>query len=623
MAQYLSPGVYVEEVSYRSTKAIAGVGTTTTAFIGPTRYGPYDLELVLCTTLSDYEQVYGDGQRLQFVDPATPGGPPQAIPNFMWQAARAFFAQGGQQLYVSRIVALLNGTPSATAASAAIGSPGPVLWARYPGVFGNMGTSIVVDVGQNVLRFDKTGAPSLGSVEQYDVAMVNRPGSPPMVSFFMVDWDPVAQNWVLDDGTRIIPLAQTQPGWEVRVLTLTLTATPVDPSLAAQTWSDLAIDSRHQSAGANDSLSGVFGTDPHNREFGRTLPVRFDDAGLDGLSLLRALFAASPGGALATGVQTPKSSDAQRTLSLPLSGGTDGAAPEPADYEGAADDDASPPVKTGLFQFEDVEDIAIVAAPGSTYQASTDDALTIMEDLIAHCEKMRYRIAVLDSINHQSLNDVRQLRGQLDSSYAALYYPWVRVMDPIESTPIYLPPSGFVTGIYARNDVTRAVYKAPANEVVTLAIGFETNINKAQQDVLNPEGINCFRFFEGRGYRLWGARTVSSDTEWNYVNLRRYFAYLERSIDIGTQWAVFEPNGEKLWALVKASITSFLLAEWQSGALLGSKPEEAFFVLCDRTTMTQNDIDLGRLVCKVGVAALRPAEFVIFRIGQWTGDRTS
>jgi phage tail sheath protein FI len=146
-------------------------------------------------------------------------------------------------------------------------------------------------------------------------------------------------------------------------------------------------------------------------------------------------------------------------------------------------------------------------------------------------------------------------------------------------------------------------------------------LNKAQQEVLNPEGINCFRFFEGRGFRLWGARTISSDPEWKYVNLRRYFAYLERSIDKGTQWAVFEPNGPRLWDNVRSTVADFLFNEWQMGALLGDKPEKSYFVRCDRTTMTQNDLDNGRLVCLVGVAPLRPAEFVIFRIGQWTADR--
>src|SRR5262249_33686149 len=165
--------------------------------------------------------------------------------------------------------------------------------------------------------------------------------------------------------------------------------------------------------------------------------------------------------------------------------------------------------------------------------------------------------------------------------------------------------------------------RGTAEERVTLAIGLERLLKKATQGVSTPGGINAFRFFEGRGYRLWGARTISSDPEWKYVNLRRYFAYLEHSIDKGTQWAVFEPNGELLWANVRRSIEDFLLNEFQMGALLGDKPEKAYFVRCDRSTMTQNDLDNGRLVALIGVAALRPAEFVIFRIGQWTADHKS
>jgi phage tail sheath protein FI len=234
---------------------------------------------------------------------------------------------------------------------------------------------------------------------------------------------------------------------------------------------------------------------------------------------------------------------------------------------------------------------------------------------------MRYCIAIIDCAQKQSISDVRKMRAKLDSKYAALYFPWVTVMDPITRRTITLPPSGFVAGVYARNDITRAVYKAPANEVVNLALGFEMMLSKAQQEVLNPEGINCFRFFEGRGMLVWGARTISSDPEWKYVNLRRYFAYLEHSIDRGTQWAVFEPNGERLWANVRRTIEDFLFNEFQMGALLGDKPEQAYFVKCDRTTMNQNDLDNGRLVCLIGLAAIKPAEFVIFRIGQWTSDR--
>ncbi len=333
----------------------------------------------------------------------------------------------------------------------------------------------------------------------------------------------------------------------------------------------------------------------------------------EGILVLDTLFTLTSG-ALAT-------PDSLLPVDVLLKGGNDGLLPTFTEYEGTADPTTT--FKTGLKAFEDLDDISIVAAPGSTanYASRTDDANTIISLLIAHAEYMRYRIAVLDSGDNLSIAAVRAMRAKFDSKYAALYYPWIRILDPVTRVEINLPPSGFVAGIYARNDITRAVYKAPANEVVNLALSFELMLNKSQQEVLNPEGINCFRFFEGRGYRLWGARTISSDSEWMYVNLRRYFAYLEHSIDKGTQFAVFEPNGPALWANIRRAIEDFLLNEWQNGALLGDKPETAYFVRCDRSTMTQNDLDNGRLIALIGVAPLRPAEFVIFRIGQWTGDR--
>jgi hypothetical protein len=380
-----------------------------------------------------------------------------------------------------------------------------------------------------------------------------------------------------------------------------------------------------------DSVFDRFAPKPGSSNDARNLPLVFEadaDQIEDGLDVLQALF-----GANAIELLRPSADEARRNLSAAdkltrgvsrefvLWGGNDGLRPGAKEYEGRAD--STKDYSTGLKQLEAIEDISIVAAPGVTwrYASFRDEANSTIAQVIAHAELMKYRIAVLDSAEGQPISDVRGMRAKLDSKYAALYYPWVTVLDPITRVQIALPPSGFVSGIYARNDIDRAVYKAPANEVVRNAIGFELMLNRSQQEVLNPEGINCFRFFEGRGNRLWGARTMTSDPEWKYVNLRRYFAYLERSIDKGTQWAVFEPNGERLWANVRRTIEDFLLNEWQNGALLGDRPEKAYFVKCDRSTMTQNDLDNGRLVCQVGVAALRPAEFVIFRVGQWTADR--
>lgn len=302
--------------------------------------------------------------------------------------------------------------------------------------------------------------------------------------------------------------------------------------------------------------------------------------------------------------------------SVPLSGGSDGVMPETAHYA------------AGLRQLRVVEGISIVAAPGSSaYPAHAG----IQGALVSHAEQRRaYRIAVLDAAPGSVLSQVQTEKSRIDSTYAALYYPWVIVDNPLarvgdETIPreIALPPSGFVCGIYARSDVNRGVFKAPANEIVRGALRYDMEINFAQQQELNPQGINCLRFFPGRGNRVWGARTASSDPEWKYVNIRRYFNYLERSVDIGTQWAVFEPNGERLWTNVRETVSSFLFNEWRSGALLGASPQEAFFVRCDRSTMDQNDLDNGRLICLVGVAAIKPAEFVIFRVGQKLADARS
>jgi phage tail sheath protein FI len=208
----------------------------------------------------------------------------------------------------------------------------------------------------------------------------------------------------------------------------------------------------------------------------------------------------------------------------------------------------------------------------------------------------------------------------LDSSFAALYYPWITVAALQETQPLPLPPSAFVAGICARVDAERGVWKAPAGEPVHSAVGLEVVLDAVAQEPLNAEGINVLRLFAERGVSVWGARLATADAECKYVNVRRLLIYVERSIDRGLQWVAFEPNGEALWEQVRRTVEDFLLTTWRDGALLGAKPEEAFFVHCDRTTMTQDDLDNGRLVCLVGVAAVRPAEFIIVRIGVWTGD---
>lgn len=647
MPEYLAPGVYVEETSFRA-KSIEGVSTTTTGFVGPARYGPIDLEPDIITGLGEFERVYGDRQQLVFG--AT------RLHNYLWHAVRSFFEEGGKRLYISRVFRPLAGNyPPAEFATATQTTPNLYddgharafipsgggtnaisVRARFPGTAGNVRIRLTVRLGQNVLG-GRTGSATVGTVTDNDVVWINDVrspiSSPPGAgTLYLTEFDKVAQTWRFKtaktpsnndlwlnhtDASRAL---DPDGGYEVRIVTLTVTVLHQDGT--TEVWEGLPLDPDHQRDGAPDSLAQRFAVRPSNLAQARTLPVVITaGSGItNGLDWMNALFAAQTD--LRGHLENPRSSDADRSIDRELTGGNDGLRPELSEYQGTAEETEN--TKTGLKAFEDIEDISIVAAPGVTFGMEDGyraNATAITNLLISHAERMRYRIAVLDSGNGQNIAQVRAMRAKMDSKYAALYYPWVRVLDPVTRTEIPLPPSGFVAGIYARNDINRAVYKAPANEVVNGAIGFEVLLNKGQQEVLNPEGINCFRFFEGRGFRLWGARTISSDPEWKYVNLRRYFIYLERSIDRGTQWAVFEPNGEQLWANVRRTIEDFLLNEWQSGALLGDKPEKSFFVRCDRSTMTQNDLDNGRLVCLIGVAPLRPAEFVIFRIGQWTADR--
>jgi phage tail sheath protein FI len=650
MPEYLAPGVYVEEVSFRS-KSIEGVSTTTTAFVGPTRYGPILLTPDVITSVVEFERIYGDSGQIAF------GGGTRH--NYMWHAVRGFFENGGKRLYISRVYRPSSGTrieiDKAFEDSAATTASGFGAWAggslrvfaRFPGDAGNMQVRITLKAGPNVLA-SENGQPVVRGLQENDVVLftdglASPPSSPldsPLGSSPLTDPFAIAKPYIDggrrtwrfqrahdSDGHGIELSSMTAPDATLRVVTATVTIFPTDPSLPSWVYPDLALDADHRRNGAADSIHPTFAREQASLGLARTVPiVMMFGAIRNGIDVAKEILELKPlplqGKSFLEQLIDDQSADADRSFDFGLTGGSDGQVPQVGEYEGVGGDPTST-AKSGLTALEDIDDISIVAAPGATLGFNSDKAngLAIAGALISHATRMRYRIAVLDSGDKQSIADVREMRGKLDSTYAALYYPWYTIVDPVTRREIQLPPSGAVAGIYARNDINRGVYKAPANEVVETAVGLETILNKGQQDVLNPLGINCFRFFEGRGFRLWGARTISSDPEWKYVNLRRYFAYLEHSIDKGTQWAVFEPNGDLLWANVRRTIADFLLNEWQNGALLGDKPEMAYFVKCDRSTMTQNDLDNGRLVCLVGVAALRPAEFVIIRIGQWTADR--
>jgi uncharacterized protein len=576
MPEYLAPGVYVEETSFRA-RSIEGVSTSTAGFVGLAQRGPVaDANggnlLDLLTSFGDFERIYGGIDDFGLTINSAP------LPNYLAHAVRAFFNEGGARLYVSRVyVPPAGGDGRADIDLSGDGSI--AITARFPGT-----------AYEGSLSFRQAAAPaSEVTLKTAPVGTLLRTTAGGTDSYFTKRAD---GSWQSSTNAALtLPLAAGTTASFVSLNVLTTDAAGNELS-----YENLGFDPSHPRA-----LSNVLTANPAKRsDFLQTLYAVELDAGVSGFDLRDELFGDAT--LLTDGVRT-----------VTLSGGSDGLEPTLVAFEAA------------LGELAGIEDISIVAAPG---YSALPQAQGIQGALIAHAERRRaYRIAVLDTAAELSVTEARASKSRIDSKYAALYYPWVTVVNPLANpgnasipTEINLPPSGFIAGIYARNDVERGVFKAPANEVVRSAIRFEREVNFAEQEALNPFGVNCLRFFPGRGYRVWGARTTSSDPEWKYVNIRRYFNYLEQSIDRGTQWAVFEPNGPQLWTNVRDTISAFLYNEWISGALLGNSPAEAFFVKCDRSTMTQNDLDNGRLICLIGVAAVKPAEFVIFRIGQKTAD---
>jgi hypothetical protein len=656
MPEYLAPGVYVEEVSFRA-KSIEGVSTSVAGFIGPTRYGPVGGTPELLTSFADFERIYGGLEPLQF------DGQSEPQENYMAHAVRAFFDNGGTKLYITRVYLATDAdsdSPNPATGKASFTMPGSppeiTLRARFPGHAGEMRIVFSARLTANLLVSSVDGF-RVNGVREHDVVylkVIPQGVTSPDLSHREGLYDVVRQGeqlvYVNPDGTMLSNADLDPTLYRVARLLLTVRVRRPGRFEDEQVWPDLAPHPSHP-----DALSKLFTAAPPSRLQYLTIPFALEaasgvalaiDSGarLAGLllgsevvrNISRSLMTAQE---LRQEVRTsPPTGSGRRptlaelekvyVLNASNSGtdGDDGLLPNPEAYNGEEDGLE----KTGLKAFEDVDEISIVAAPGFSVDYEDDNQQRvdqIAQYLLTHCQvRMRYRVAVLDSPNNQIVSEIQDFRGKFDSTHAALYYPWVTIIDPLDPhgrREINVPPSGFVAGIYARTDVLHGVFKAPANEVALGAIGLEFLLNKAQQDVLNPVGINCFRFFEGRGFRLWGARTISSDPEWKYISVRRYFAYLEHSIDKGTQWAVFENNNEPLWTNIRQTISDFLFNEWRNGALMGTRPEEAFFVRCDRSTMTQNDLDNGRLVCLIGVAVVKPAEFVIFRIGQFTADRKS
>lgn len=280
-----------------------------------------------------------------------------------------------------------------------------------------------------------------------------------------------------------------------------------------------------------------------------------------------------------------------------------------------------------------IDDINLVCAPDlmKAYKIEEDEdkAETIVQSIqgaiLTYCKKAHYPFAILDCPPDKTVQEISEWRMAMpggDTMHGALYYPWVTISDPLDATKkIDVPPCGHIAGIYARSDQERGVHKAPANELVNGAIALERNVTHSEQELLNPMGVNCIRSFPGRGIRVWGARTLAmTDPAWRYINVRRLFSYVEASVERSTQWVVFEPNDHALWAKVRRDVTAFLRTVWLQGALFGKTPETAFYVKCDEETNLPELRDLGQMVCEIGMAPVKPAEFVVFRFSQWSAD---
>lgn len=518
MANYLSPGVYIEEVE-RGTKPIEAVGTSVAAFIGFTEKaeervngGPPVSLLNRATAVSNWSQ---------FVDKF--GGFVEGA--YLPYAVYGFFLNGGTRCYVVS-VKTLRATLEEGAAKPA-----------------------------------RVALPTRGEKPADLLEIAARAGGP--------------------SGNEIKVTIQDEEGSE-ETFTLNVQA----PS-GTETFSGLSL-----SKDAERFVETVVNTQS------RLITVR----------LLRAVG------------NLPDKRPSAGTFAL-TGGEMVTKAVTVADYRG------EPAARTGLGGLEAVDEISLIAVPDlmKSYEngeMTLKDVQAVQQALYEHCERNKYCFAILDcppNLRPQQMLEWR-LAANYDTKYAALYYPWIETADMVKGRgTVTIPPCGHIAGVYARSDAERGVHKAPANEVIRGATGLPIQVTRGEQDSLNPVGVNCIRAFPGRGIRIWGARTLSSDPAWRYINVRRLFNMIEESIERGTQWVVFEPNDADLWARVRRDVRAFLRTVWSAGALFGATPDEAFYVKCDEELNPPEVRDLGQLIIEIGIAPVKPAEFVIFRISQWAG----
>jgi phage tail sheath protein FI len=508
MPEYLTPGVYIEEVN-TGNKPIEGVSTSTVGFLGVAERGPGKAALI--TSFTDFARAFGlyYATDRQF---------------YLAFALEGFFQNGGQRCFVQTV-------RSSAAVVASHAANKMNITAVNGGIWGNR-VAVKIEKSNNGTGIRLTS--------------MYWSTTPPAKADGTVEIDPTSRD----------PADLRSPNRR-------------EPQIA-EVYDDLD----------SDPLSTSF--------YGKRI---------NGISNL------------ITVAQTAAGTPNPLALTL-LAGGTNGNPLVLADFEG---DPTKPPgQKTGLDAFTEIDEISLLCCPDSYALGDNDE---INDKLIDQCEVLKNRFAILSSTSNEPL----PFGISFNSQYAAFYYPWMNVINPQTGHKLLIPPAGHIAGIYARSDDARGVQKDPANEQIRGIDSLQLTLTDAQQALLNPIGINALRYFKGAGNLVWGGRTTSLDPDWKYINVRRLFIFIEQSILRSTRWAVFEINDEPVWAQVRRSISDFLTRLWMDDMLQGATKDQAFFVRCDRTTMTQADIDNGRLICVIGIAPVKPAEFVIFRIGQWTG----
>lgn len=569
MAEYLSPGVYVEEFD-SGAKPMEGVGTSTAGFIGLAEKGPIEGIPQLVTNFSDFRRIYGGYlSENEFGEY-----------RFLAYAVENFFVNGGARCFIARVApndakCAVGYAPSKTEAVIECRAKNPGIWGNDIQIIVTAASKAKTQVLEIIKEDTKT---------KYRV----KNGAGFQVGDIVVykQQEEVIYNRVVKNQDNILELEIEFP------------ETIVDNNLLPEkviTTCEVNIEVK-----CGDIVE-VYETVSFNINAANYIEKKTAKSDLIKIHVIEAKSELIP------------PIEQIGTTIITLDGGSNGSKDSlsAADFIGV---DNGAGKRTGIQAFVDNDVVSIIAAPGIIDP-------NVQLTLVAHCENLASRFAVLDiPRDAKKVQDVIAHRDMFDSNYAALYHPWLEVFDPLDKKNIAVPPSGAIMGIYARSDNTRGVHKAPANEVVKACVGLDCQFNKGEQDLLNPKGINLIRAFPGQGIRVWGARTTTSDASWKYVNVRRLFIFVEESIKANTNWAVFEPNDETLWVRVQRTISVFLTGLWRNGSLAGTSPEEAFFVNIGRNTMSQDDIDNGRLICVIGIAPVKPAEFVIFRITQKTSE---